>query len=180
MKSGKEIKLETKRLVLKPMTTKYLQSTFLYSSDFENTKYMLYLPNETVEDVMKYLTYMEEQWQSENQTYFEFAIFLEEKHIGAIGVDYNEEKTVLEFGWIVDKNYWGNGYVTEAAFAVKKFAIEQLGAKHFVAHCDSENIPSQRVMEKLGMKITGSCGGRKNKGSDEERIELTFEYCIQE
>ena len=49
-----------------------------------------------------------------------------------------------------------------------------LGIKHFIAHCDTENAPSRRVMEKLGMTLKDEYGGRKNKLSEEERREYLF------
>ncbi len=44
----------------------------------------------------------------------------------------------------------------------------------FIAHCDSENIGSYKVMEKLGMSFVSCSEGRKNKASDEERCPMTF------
>lgn len=176
----KEIELKTKRLILRPMTRKYLKTTYQYSSDIENTRYMLYLPYETLEEAREQLNYYEEEWKRDNPIYYEFAILLGNEHIGEAGVDYNEDRTVMEFGWILDKNYWGKGYAVEAVQAVLQFAIEELGAKHFCAHCDSENIASRRVMEKLGMVQVDAKSGRKNRSSDEVREELTFELHLPE
>ena len=61
-----------------------------------------------------------------------------------------------------------------------KYAAENLGIRHFIAHCDSENTGSYKVMEKLGMKRTGESGGRRNKLSSEERIELLYEKEIRD
>lgn len=39
---------------------------------------------------------------------------------------------------------------------------------HFLAHCDTENIASYKVMEKLGMNKTGEWGGRRNRFASED------------
>lgn len=79
-----------------------------------------------------------------------------------------------EIGWIISKKYWGKGYVTEAAKAIIEFAKNDLKLKKIIAHCDSENVASYKVMEKLGMSYVGRSWGRKNKASDEEREELEY------
>ena len=42
------ITIHTERLTLKPLGIQYLETVHEYASDPENTKYMMYLPNETV------------------------------------------------------------------------------------------------------------------------------------
>ena len=48
----------------------------------------------------------------------------------------------------------------------------------FVAMCDSENERSRRLMERLGMRRVPGVGKRKNRSSDEERLELTYEIVL--
>ncbi|MCZ4061203.1 GNAT family N-acetyltransferase [Pantoea sp. LMR881] len=57
----------------------------------------------------------------------------------------------LEIGWRLVPEQNGKGYATEAAKAIINFASEQTGATYLVAVADPENIPSQRVMQRLGM-----------------------------
>ena len=45
MKSENFSEIRTERLVLRPLGVKYLQTTHIYASDYENTKYMVNLPN---------------------------------------------------------------------------------------------------------------------------------------
>ena len=65
--------------------------------------------------------------------------------------------------------------ISEAAAVLIEFAGNERGVTHFIAYCDTENIGSYRVMEKLGMKRTAEHGGRKNKASQEERMEYRYE-----
>lgn len=169
------MEMKTERLTLRPLGMKYLDSTFEYSSDRENTKYMMFLPNESVDEAIEFLENVEKEWESEAPKFYEFAILLDEVHIGSVGIYLNESRSTGEFGWILNKKYWGQGYITEAAAAVLEFGIKELGLRHFIAHCDSENVGSYKVMEKLGMSFVSCSGGRKNKASDEERKEYLYE-----
>ena len=43
------MKITTKRLILRPHGTEYLETTHKYASDLENTKYMMALPSDSLE-----------------------------------------------------------------------------------------------------------------------------------
>lgn len=60
----------------------------------------------------------------------------------------------VEIGWRLAAEYWGRGYATEGAVAVLKYAFETLGLDEVVAMTAEINVPSRRVMEKLGMTHT--------------------------
>lgn len=172
------IRITTERLILEPLGLKYLESTHVYAADPENTRLMVYLPNQNIEETTAFLSYVDEEWTKENPLTYEFAILLEGEHIGAIGLSFEEDRKKAELGWIINKRYWKKGYAGEAAKALTDYAINKLGIEHFIAHCDSENTGSYKVMEKLGMKLTGKSYGRKNKSSEEDREELVYEKVI--
>ena len=169
------MEIRTERLVLVPHGTRFLDSTYEYASDLENTRYMINLPTDSLEDTREYLEYVEGEWAKEIPLLYEFAITYDNQHVGSVGIDVDEARTTAEFGWCLSKKYWNRGFTTEAAKAVFEFAINELGVKHFIAHCDSENVASYSVMEKLGMERKDCYGGRKNRASDEERMELLYE-----
>jgi RimJ/RimL family protein N-acetyltransferase len=60
-----------------------------------------------------------------------------------------------EFGmfWAVLDIHQGNGYATEAAKALLDYIFKQLLARRVVATTETDNIGSQRVMEKIGMTV---------------------------
>ncbi|MDJ0519843.1 MAG: GNAT family N-acetyltransferase [Trichodesmium sp. MO_231.B1] len=58
----------------------------------------------------------------------------------------------IELGYLLNPAYWYRGLATEAAKASLKYGFEELKLKEIVAVAQPENIASQRVMEKLGMK----------------------------
>jgi len=61
-------------------------------------------------------------------------------------------KPAVEIAWRLDSHYWGQGYATEGAQAVLRYAFEELGLKEVVSFTVHDNTRSTHVMEKIGMK----------------------------
>ncbi|MDO4522641.1 MAG: GNAT family N-acetyltransferase [Eubacteriales bacterium] len=170
------IEIRTKRLILKPSGMKYNQDVNEYAMDLENTKYQLALPNKSEEETKEFLRMVEAEWNKENQNYFEFSMLYDDKCIGGIGITI--EDGVGELGWTVNKRYWRNGFAFEAAETLIKYFSEHMDIRHFIAHCDAENVPSYKLMEKLGMKKTGEWGGRRNRSASEDSFEYQYELVL--
>lgn len=169
------IELKTKRLLIRSMLEKDTKSTYLYQGDKELTKYMLFLPDESLEVTRTFIQGIEEEHAGSNPRRFEMVIFLDEEHIGGISIYLEEDngETVGELGWILRKEYQGRGYITEAAKAVIKFAFDNFPIKKIIAHCDQRNIASKKVMEKLEMFLEEE-GTRFYKKSNEEAREYKY------
>jgi RimJ/RimL family protein N-acetyltransferase len=58
----------------------------------------------------------------------------------------------VEIGWRLDAAYWNRGLATEGARAVLRYGFEVLGLREIVSFTTPANLPSRRVMEKLGMR----------------------------
>ena len=71
--------------------------------------------------------------------------------IGFVGLSKPEWRDDVEIGWRLAKTAWGHGYATEAARASLAFGFDQLALAEIVAFTVPANLPSQRVMERLGM-----------------------------
>ena len=54
--------IRTERLTLKPMCMDYLESTHEYASDPENTTFMLWLPNDSIEETKEYIEGAEKEF----------------------------------------------------------------------------------------------------------------------
>ena len=57
----------------------------------------------------------------------------------------------VEIGWRLTPDVWNQGLATEGALAVLQLAFEELLLPEVVAFTVPANLPSRRVMEKLGM-----------------------------
>jgi RimJ/RimL family protein N-acetyltransferase len=57
----------------------------------------------------------------------------------------------VEIGWRLSTQFWNRGLATEGAASVLRFAFEILRFEEVVSFTTATNLPSRRVMEKLGM-----------------------------
>lgn len=177
----KEIILETERLKLRPLSVKDIEEVYEYNSDSEVRKYMYELQTKPGEDFPKektidFLKGCDEEWKKEKPSFYEFGVIEKSsgKFIGNICAYLNEDGTECEFGWTFNRKYHGKGYCTEAALKMKEFAFETVKVKKIIARCDERNIPSRRVMEKIGLKLLWDNGFRRYPNSGEESTEAMF------
>lgn len=78
------------------------------------------------------------------------------KIIGAIGLkNWSLQHSRAEVGYVLAREYWGKGYVTEALNAVLAFGFSEMELHRIEAKAVPENRGSTRVMEKAGMKFEG-------------------------
>ena len=76
--------------------------------------------------------------------------------IGDCGLEHTEfeEKPCVEIGYDFLSKYWNQGYATEAAKAVKDYAIDEVNIdwNSICSFIRKKNKASQRVSEKIGMQ----------------------------
>lgn len=149
----RKLVLESPRLLLRPICTRDIDDVFAYSSNSENTYYMLF-QNETKEQTLDYLRSCEREWAREDIRNYDFAVTLKDTGalIGSCGFYLNAERTMAEVGWILHRDYWKNGYTPEAGYAMLEYCFDKLNLHRVSATCDTDNYGSRRVMEKLGMR----------------------------
>lgn len=57
----------------------------------------------------------------------------------------------VETGWRLARHAWGHGYASEAAVASLEYGFETLSLASIVAFTATTNLPSQAVMNRIGM-----------------------------
>lgn len=162
--------IKTERLLLRPLGTGDLETTHAYAGDAETGRYMFYLPNNTVEETAEFLRNVAAEWAKDEPETYSFAITLNGVHIGAVSIRVRDGN----MGWVLNKKYRKQGYATEAAAGVVDFARNQLRLPLLIAHCDSRNTASYRVMERIGMTLVGDNGTRTYRTGETAR-ELLYE-----
>ncbi|MBX9724372.1 MAG: GNAT family N-acetyltransferase, partial [Candidatus Obscuribacterales bacterium] len=89
---------------------------------------------------------------------YEFAITLKDtsKLIGACGIRIQDlDHDQAEIGYCYNKNYWGQGFASEAAKAVLNFGFRKLGLHRVIATCDTKNLASSALLRGCGMRQEG-------------------------
>lgn len=173
--------IRTSRLMLVPLGLDHIDSTCVYSLDRELTKFMIFLPCDDKEEVRRYITKCITEQKKQQPLFYEFAVMLGEQHIGSASLYFEGKDDVFsvgELGWIISKGFCGQGYATEAASGIITEFHSRFSLNQFIAHADSENLASRRVMEKLGMRLVSETAGRFNRVSENESREVLYELII--
>jgi ribosomal-protein-alanine N-acetyltransferase len=91
--------------------------------------------------------------------------------VGYVGLDRTEidGEPVVEIGWSIAADRWGEGLATEAGRASLDWALEVAGLDRVVSYTLGENVASRRVMEKLGLRYVRDF---RRRGFDQALYEL--------
>lgn len=109
----------------------------------------------TEQDGMDYISSMISA--DENET-FAFAITVNDKAVGSIGVfrQENIHRQTGELGYYIAEKYWGKGIMTEAVRQICKFVFEKSDMIRIYAEPFAYNAASCRVLEKVGFQYEGT------------------------
>jgi RimJ/RimL family protein N-acetyltransferase len=144
----------TERLMLRELRATDEDDIHEYASDPEVVQLMIWGPNtrEATRDFLARALEAQTQWPRADVG---LAIELksERRMIGSIGLRMKDGGNhTADFGYVLNRNYWGHGYMTESARAILNVAFNQLNLHRVWATCHTQNRASYRVMEKLGMR----------------------------
>jgi ribosomal-protein-alanine N-acetyltransferase len=146
--------LRTERLMLREFRENDFDDLHEYGSDPKVSRFMTWGPN-TPKVSREYLDRAladQAVWPREVVN-MAVEVAAEEKLIGALRFAVVDAPSLTaDFGYTLNRAYWGRGYATEAAGAVIRQAFEVLGVRRVFATCDVRNTGSWTVMEKLGMR----------------------------
>ena len=109
----------------------------------------------TVQDGINFISAMLSA--DENDT-FAFAITVDEKAIGSIGV-YRQEnihRQTAELGYYIAEEYWGKGIMTEAIKQICQHVFQKSDIIRIYAEPFAYNIASCRALEKAGFQYEGT------------------------
>jgi [ribosomal protein S5]-alanine N-acetyltransferase len=151
------MEIRTPRLLLREYRPEDWEAVHAYSSNAEILKYEAWGPNTPVQ-TKAFIDAAVSQAQVVPRMYFELVVCLAAggEVIGGIGLRLKERKKgVASMGYVFHPAHWGQGYATEAAQAMARFARTLPEVNRIFATCDRENAASQRVLERCGLEAVG-------------------------
>ncbi len=141
---------ETGRLIIREITVADVENICRLYADVENVRYLPAVASyeEECERCKEYIKNMYGMYG-----YGLWGVFLKENDsfIGRVGLEHRRlgDEVYVELGYLIDRDYQGQGYAYEAACAVIEFAREY-GIEDLVAYIDEKNTPSIKLAQKLG------------------------------
>ena len=153
--------LQTKRLILRHLTLEDLDELFALYQDPEIRRYF-------PDGVLNYKDTKEElEWHMNGHPRHPelglWATIHKEtgQFIGRCGLLPWEidGKLEIEIAYLLDKHFWHQGLATEAAKGIMEYGFQELHLSRLICLIDPENIPSQRVAERIGMTLERKVDG---------------------
>ena len=146
--------LETKRLLLRNWKTKDLEPFHELCTDKEVMKFFpnIYTKEQSKKVMEKHQKLIEEKGYG----FFVVEEKLTNEFCGFVGFSHPSFKSnftpCVEIGWRLQSKYWNQGYATEAANACLTYGFEQINFDEVYSFTAAVNKPSEKVMQKIGMK----------------------------
>ena len=141
--------VETLRLQLRrPVTTDAERIFQTYAQDREVTRYVEWVPHTSVETTKKFIGFCQDRWTK--SIAFPYVITRKEdgELLGMIEVRPRGHRA--NFGYVLARSYWGNGFMPEAIAAIVKITLNLPEIYRMEATCDIENKAPARALEKSG------------------------------
>ena len=149
--------LETQRLTIRSFSP--LDAPALHERVFGDPEAMRFIPRGASPSVERTRASIERFISHERQHGFGlWAVELKDSGelIGDSGLFLVEGRgPEVEVAYHFGKQWWGQGYATEAARACLDFGFRECALGEIIAICFPEHVASRRVMEKAGMRYVG-------------------------
>lgn len=166
------ITLRTKRLILRPWRETDLNDFYEYARVDGVGQMAGWTPHKDLEESRCILSHFIEGKHT-------FALEYQGKVIGSLGIEeYNEthhpELSHLsgrEIGYVLSKDYWGQGLMPEAVKAVIEYLFETVRLDFILVGHFDWNRQSARVIEKCGFRYIKSCPYETRYGTVENAEE---------
>lgn len=164
------MRLETERLIIRP----YMESDLMESFELmQNPELFNYLDMDVL-SLAEYKDLFNWLINSYNTPFtmpFKYSFAVRSKTTGAfigwcgVGV-LDMIAPDKELYYLTGRDYWGNGYATEAATALLAYSFDVIGLERLYAKADPRNKGSLKIIEKLGFGFVRVLEGLE--GEDEE------------
>ena len=143
-------RFETERLLIQRLKYEDAEEIFYaYASKAEATLHVSWPTHQQISDTKEYIAFAIQSWEVGLD--FTFSLRRKEDHrlIGSIGAVNDNGK--LQFGYIINPQWWNHGFATEACKALIIQLIKIKTVFRIWTFVDAENLSSIAVLKKCGM-----------------------------
>jgi RimJ/RimL family protein N-acetyltransferase len=141
--------LQTERLLLRGLKQEDFEAYAGFHADPEVMRYISGTPVSR-SDAWRSLAVMIGHWTLRGYGMWGVERKSDSAFVGRVGLWNPEGWPGLEVGWTLGKEFWGQGYATEAARAAMDFGFLTQDVPRLLSVIDVANLASQRVAERLG------------------------------
>jgi len=148
---------ETERLVVKP--TVEADAEFIFEL-LNSPNWLKYIGNRNVTSIESAREYIKLKMlpQLERLGFGNYTVIRksDQTKMGICGLYDRDGLEGLDIGFAFLPEYAGNGYAFESANKLKQVAFNDFGITEIVAITSQDNVSSQKLLERLGLRLTGT------------------------
>jgi len=171
------VTIRTTRLLIRELEATDADAVQRCAGDPEVVRYLPFGPN-TPEQTGAFIARVLVAQRVRPRRDYELAICQDREMIGCVRVSIRSpDHRQGDIGYLLRRDVWGRGLMTEVAEAIVRFGFDSLGLHRIWATCGTENLASARVLEKLGMRREGHL---RHERLIREKWRDTFVYAIVE
>ncbi|WP_107808593.1 GNAT family N-acetyltransferase [Elizabethkingia sp. YR214] len=146
---------------MRPFEETDAEDLFLLDSNSEVMKYVGGVVSTEIEQSRQVIEFIQKQYKENGVGRLAVIEKSSNVLIGWSGLKYltkeiNGMKNVYELGYRFLPEYWGKGYATETAIAALNYAFNEIKTDIVYAMAVTENVGSNRVLQKLGFEELGT------------------------
>lgn len=124
-----------------------------YTQDPQVCRFMIWAPHASESVTREFIESCVKAWEQGDRLAY---VVTEREPNLAIGMlEARVQDTTIDIGYVLARSHWGRGFMPEAIRALVSTALESPGVFRVQAACDTENLPSQRALEKAGFVREG-------------------------
>ncbi len=144
------MRLETGRLLLRPLSLEDLDEFVELHADPEVTRYVSSFDRAAAEERLRA---NDREWEQRGHGMFAVLEREREEFIGRTAIKHWPQFDETEAGWTLRRAAWGRGFATEAARACVEWAFAEFEMPYLTAMIVPGNERSVGVAEHLGMTV---------------------------
>jgi ribosomal-protein-alanine N-acetyltransferase len=148
--------IETDRLRLRSFTMGDLDDLHLIFGDAEVMKHITGGKARSRAETKTGLRRTIEGWAARGFGFWAVSVKEQNTVLGYCGYMLLDGTPEIEIAYGIARAHWGKGFATEAARACLRYGFEEMKLDRIVAVVNPQNVSSQRVLGKLGMRHTGN------------------------
>lgn len=147
---------ETERMILREWTPEDAEDFYRIYTDAETMRFQFVPENYSVEVERYYLgKHIENYYKTLGFGLWAVVLKKNNRLIGRCGLmrQLLEGGEEIEVSYLIEREFWNQGFASEAASAALKLGFEKYNFRRIVAFIHPQNTASARVAEKIGMRF---------------------------
>jgi ribosomal-protein-alanine N-acetyltransferase len=156
-KKAMQIAIETDRLILREVKEEDIEGLYDLDADPAVHEYLGKRPITRMEEAVETFHYIQNQHKTHGIGRWAVIEKASNAFAGWCGLKFEtavrEDMDYYDLGYRLRKEFWGRGIATEAATVSLKYGFQTLGLSEIYAGAHVENIGSNKVLQKVGLKF---------------------------